>query len=219
MTTTGKGIIQAAGGLLWRQRLTRREIAIVYRKRHNDWTLPKWKLNDGESWLGAALREVREETRYDPSILSYAGAVSYQVGGRDKVVRFRHMTANGSSRQNTDQEEVEKVVWLPARAAVKKLQYPLERALLEASLILAVPEFACSGRPKFRCSQPTVVARNRLIRCSRRAFQWIFFFNWGRAKRKGESPSEISGSTIILVRLSMAVVASLAASILLASGV
>ena len=135
MTTakTRKEIIRAAGALLWRQSATGREIAIVHRKRYDDWTLPKGKLNDGESWQRAALREVREETGYDAKILGYAGALSYKAGSNSKVVRFWHMMASGNSRQRID-DEVGEVVWLTPHAALKRLQYPLEQALLEASL-------------------------------------------------------------------------------------
>ena len=38
------------------------EIAIVHRPQQNDWSLPKGKLEDGESHQDAALREVWEET-------------------------------------------------------------------------------------------------------------------------------------------------------------
>lgn len=53
--------IRAAGALLWRDSGEHKTIAVVHRRRYNDWTLPKGKLQDGETWLNAALREVKEE--------------------------------------------------------------------------------------------------------------------------------------------------------------
>ena len=38
------------------------EVAVVHRPRYDDWSLPKGKLDAGERWRDAALREVREET-------------------------------------------------------------------------------------------------------------------------------------------------------------
>src|ERR1051325_4813787 len=87
-------LIRAAGALLWQGTPGRRLVALVHRQRYNDWTLPKGKLKKGESWHQAALREVKEETGYDAQILGFAGAVSYEVNGRPKIVRYWHMAAD-----------------------------------------------------------------------------------------------------------------------------
>ncbi|HEV2770779.1 MAG TPA: NUDIX domain-containing protein, partial [Solirubrobacteraceae bacterium] len=48
----------AAGGVVVRDG----RLAVVHRPRYDDWSLPKGKLDAGESWEGCALREVEEET-------------------------------------------------------------------------------------------------------------------------------------------------------------
>ncbi|HEY5442907.1 MAG TPA: NUDIX domain-containing protein, partial [Pyrinomonadaceae bacterium] len=55
-------VIQAAGGLLWRKSDAGKQIALIHRPRYNDWALPKGKLEKGEEWETAALREIEEET-------------------------------------------------------------------------------------------------------------------------------------------------------------
>jgi 8-oxo-dGTP pyrophosphatase MutT (NUDIX family) len=50
--------IRAAGGVVVRDG----RIAVVHRPKYDDWSLPKGKLDAGESWEEAALREVEEET-------------------------------------------------------------------------------------------------------------------------------------------------------------
>ena len=122
-------VIHAAGALLWQGPPERRVIAVVHRNRYDDWTLPKGKLKKDESWEQAALREVKEETGYDARILGFAGSVSYEVNGRPKIVRYWHMIAEGEPVELDD--EVDELVWLPIEEAIERLQYPLEKSLLE----------------------------------------------------------------------------------------
>lgn len=115
---------------MWRHSSTGYEIAVIHRRRYDDWTLPKGKLENGESWRDAALREVREETGYSANILSFAGVMAYQTKGKQKVVRFWHMEAKGEPSPHLD-EEVAEVVWLSPEVAHTRLQYPLEQALMD----------------------------------------------------------------------------------------
>ena len=53
--------VKASGGVVWRRGEGGVEIVVVHRPRYDDWSLPKGKLDQGESWEEAALREVEEE--------------------------------------------------------------------------------------------------------------------------------------------------------------
>jgi 8-oxo-dGTP pyrophosphatase MutT (NUDIX family) len=125
-------LIRAAGGLLWDNATERQRIAVIRRIRYDDWTLPKGKLKEGESWEQAALREVEEETGYLASLHGFAGALAYQSGKGDKVVRFWHMVPVRMEQSEIDDSEVTEVIWLPAAEACQRLSYPIERAMLEA---------------------------------------------------------------------------------------
>jgi 8-oxo-dGTP diphosphatase len=122
-------MIRAAGALLWQGPPERRLIAVVHRNRYDDWTLPKGKLKKGESWQEAALREIKEETGYDARILGFAGAIAYEVKGRPKIVRYWHMIAQGEPSEL--ENEVDELVWMTVKEAIARVQYPLEKALLE----------------------------------------------------------------------------------------
>ena len=50
--------VRLAGGLLWKEE----RVAVIHRPRQDDWSLPKGRVDAGESWDAAALREVEEET-------------------------------------------------------------------------------------------------------------------------------------------------------------
>ena len=53
--------VKAAGGVVWRRGENGVEIVVAHRPRYDDWSLPKGKLDKGEGWEQAALREVEEE--------------------------------------------------------------------------------------------------------------------------------------------------------------
>ena len=122
--------IQASGALLWRQSPEGNQVAVIFRNRYQDWTLPKGKLQEGENWEQAALREVVEETGYKGQITGFAGAISYLVNGKTKIVVYWHMSAIEPPIANLD-IEVNHMEWLTVEEALHRLQYPLERSLLE----------------------------------------------------------------------------------------
>ena len=53
--------VKAAGGVVCRRAGDGPRVALVHRPRYDDWSFPKGKLDKGESWEAAALREVEEE--------------------------------------------------------------------------------------------------------------------------------------------------------------
>ncbi|MEN8173245.1 MAG: NUDIX hydrolase [Chloroflexota bacterium] len=126
-------VIQAAGGLLWRNSEQGREIAIIHRPHRNDWSLPKGKMNPGENWQETALREVWEETGYQVKLDSFAGSVAYTFNGIAKVVLFWHMSLadEGDFKPNI---EVDQLIWLSTSEALKKLDYPGEKALVQKAM-------------------------------------------------------------------------------------
>jgi len=122
-------IVAASGGLIWRQASEGRELIVIHRRRHRDWTLPKGKVQPGESWIQCAIREVREETGFDVEIESHAGWVCYDTGEITKVVRFWNMRPIGES-QFESSEEVMSVHWLTPQEALKRLDHEGERDLV-----------------------------------------------------------------------------------------
>ena len=58
-------LVRAAGGVVWRAGDGGTEVLLVHRPRYDDWSLPKGKLDAGETHEGAATREVLEETGYE----------------------------------------------------------------------------------------------------------------------------------------------------------
>jgi len=124
-------MIYAAGGILWKAAPLASPLAVVHRPRHGDWVLPKGKLERGERWQDAALREVWEETGIHAELGEFAGVVSYEVSGVPKVVLFWNMLARGDS-SFTPSQEVDEVAWLSLADAIRRLDHEGEKSLLAA---------------------------------------------------------------------------------------
>jgi 8-oxo-dGTP diphosphatase len=133
MDTTNTSTIQAAGGLLWREIDGQRRLAVIHRPRHNDWTLPKGKLQPDEDWLPAARREVFEETGCEACIEGFAGTRAYPSREGYKVVSIWHMYCDGACTF-TPSDEVDDLQWLTESEALTCLSYPDEAAFLRSAL-------------------------------------------------------------------------------------
>jgi 8-oxo-dGTP diphosphatase len=127
-----KRVIRAAGGLLWRESERGMELAVVHRPYYDDWVLPKGKLNKGEGWEDAAVREVSEETCCQAKLGDFAGTISYLANGKPKIVLFWHMSLLGED-SFVPNNETDRMHWLTVAEALEQLQYSTERALLSGN--------------------------------------------------------------------------------------
>ncbi|WP_424188726.1 NUDIX hydrolase [Actinokineospora sp. G85] len=122
-------VIRAAGAVLWRGGQGHGiEVAVVHRPRYDDWSLPKGKLDKGETAIAAAHREVAEETGFGSVLGGFLARVRYAVPGGDKVVDYFTARAGGGSFAEND--EVDRLRWLPAAEAADLLTYPHDRDVL-----------------------------------------------------------------------------------------
>lgn len=105
------------------------EVAVIYRPKYDDWTLPKGKLEPGETEEEAAVREVEEETGYIGELGDELGSVSYtDRHGRPKVVHYWRMKVTGGEFQPN--REVSELLWLPAQQAAERLSFDRDREIL-----------------------------------------------------------------------------------------
>ncbi len=131
-------IIPGAGGLIWRWSAAGRQLAIVHRPKPNDWVLPKGKLEPGESWREAAVREVVEETGFQVQIDHFAGCICYLYNNVPKVVLFWNMTLSPSHSSFRPNDEVDQLQWLEPESALAWLSYQNERDLVLKNIHVAV---------------------------------------------------------------------------------
>ncbi len=125
-------VIRAAGGIIWEGEPWQSRIAVIFRNYHRDWSLPKGKLEDGESFEEAAIREIKEETGCAVQLHSFAGDVHYEVNGRPKIVKYWHFTLIGEPKFQPN-KEVAKLRWLNIDEALELLDYESEREFLNSA--------------------------------------------------------------------------------------
>jgi 8-oxo-dGTP diphosphatase len=123
--TSDDAEVLAAGGLVLRDG----EIVIVHRPKYDDWSLPKGKLDEGEDFEQAALREVWEETGLRCTLGRELGDATYKDNkGRDKLVRYFEMHPEGG--EFTPNDEVDELRWVPLGEAPDVLSYDFDRELV-----------------------------------------------------------------------------------------
>ncbi len=127
---TGSRIVYAAGAVLWRRADDNAalEIAVIHRPRYDDWSLPKGKVDPGETTPVAAVREVFEETGSHSILGRRLTAVSYPIDLGVKKVYY--WAARSTGGEFTPGSEVDELVWLPVADATKKLDYAQDRKVL-----------------------------------------------------------------------------------------
>ncbi len=130
-SSAARKVTLAAGAVLWRpddEDGSEPLVAVVHRPRYDDWSLPKGKVDPGETEPVTAVREVLEETGYASELGRRLASVSYPVDAGVKHVRY--WAARTLGGQFVPNEEVDELVWLSTAHALKRLQYPHDRKVL-----------------------------------------------------------------------------------------
>lgn len=135
----GGADVEAAGGVVLRAGGDGVEVLVVHRARYDDWSLPKGKLDAGETHADAARREVEEETGWECALGGELTEVRYvDHRGRPKRVRWwtmRPVRFGGF----TPNDEIDALRWLPVHEAATLLTYDTDRGVLAEAARRAPP--------------------------------------------------------------------------------
>ena len=128
-------MVRAAGGIVWRAAPGGGpEIVLVHRDRYDDWTFPKGKLDPGETWEQAAVREVFEETGIVPVLGPEVASTEYvDSKGRPKQARYWAMAVAADTGFAPD-DEISAREWVHVDDVPTRLTYDRDTAVIEAFL-------------------------------------------------------------------------------------
>ena len=124
----------SAGGVVHRLTPDGHEIVLAHRRSPALWALPKGTPAAGETLEETALRETSEETGLAVEIERPIGPISYVFtrGSTryDKTVHFFLMHPVGGDLARHD-HEFDDVRWVPLPEALRLMNYPTERRVVE----------------------------------------------------------------------------------------
>ena len=135
MTIVGPSVVLAAGALCWRIVRGKTHVLLVHRAERADTSLPKGKVDPGETPPETAVREIAEETGFQIVLGATLGTIEYTLpGGREKVVYYwaaEVSDAEVAAARFTPNEEIASIEWLPIAIARVRLSYDHDRSVLD----------------------------------------------------------------------------------------
>lgn len=129
------GPVLAAGALCWRFIDGKIRVLLVHRDRHGDVSLPKGKVDPGESLPQTAAREIAEETGLTVALGAPLGTTEYTLpGGRRKVVYYWTVEIDDDTHAASTfapNDEIARLEWLSLKKARAALTYAHDREVLD----------------------------------------------------------------------------------------
>jgi 8-oxo-dGTP diphosphatase len=110
----------------------------VHRPRYDDWSLPKGKIDENETPLACAYREVFEETGIKARFTRQLGAVEYEDNGTQKRVKYWVAQALGAS-DFVANEEVDQLRWLKPTDSIELATHQSDKEMIERFLEIEGP--------------------------------------------------------------------------------
>jgi len=127
--------VYAAGGVVWRLVEGKLKVLVIHRTAYADVTLPKGKVDPGESLVETAAREIFEETGIRVRLGIPVGISRYRMPkGREKIVHYWSAEATDAAIRASafvPNKEIAALEWVSPRKALKHLSYPVDVEILE----------------------------------------------------------------------------------------
>ena len=123
--------VVAAGAVVWRKEADGSTlVALVHRPRYDDWSLPKGKIEPGETLISCAYREVMEETNLPVNLGPYIGSTEYFVADGLKQVHYWCAKVEEDKYSFMANDEVDQMIWLSPAEAIDIATRESDREIL-----------------------------------------------------------------------------------------
>ena len=136
MTIVLPSVVLAAGAVCWRVVESEMRLLLVHRDERADVSLPKGKVDPGETPPQTAVREIEEETGLRVALGAPLGTTEYTLpGGREKRVYYWAAEVDDdavAASTFSPNHEIASVEWLPMAAARKALSYDRDRDVVDS---------------------------------------------------------------------------------------
>ena len=127
--------VYAAGGVVWRLIDDKIRVLLIHRTKYRDLTLPKGKVDPGETLAETAVREIREETGIRVSLGVPVGVSRYRMpSSRTKIVHYWAAEATDAAVRTSTfvpNKEIAAIEWMSIKKARKHLSYPVDIEILD----------------------------------------------------------------------------------------
>lgn len=122
MSMEEKTITEKAGCFLINK--TTKEVALIYRKKHQDYSFPKGHVEKGESLKETAIRETAEETKRVAEILEqYEPFIEKYTTPRGENCICYMYFALDKGKSNNMSEDTHDIIWTKIDKVEEKLSY------------------------------------------------------------------------------------------------
>lgn len=114
--------IEKAGAIILSQK-NPSLIALLYRSKQNDWSFPKGHVENNESPIKAAIREILEETGLSVDLIIDLPPIDYIHPKENLVVNYMFLMKSKNDDLLKPEFNGDKIVWIPYKEVAERLSY------------------------------------------------------------------------------------------------